>query len=72
MVVSINIVAILTISEKLVYLRLLKINVFKNKVYDIIIPVHDVTNKPCDTNYIVNVVMWPKFDSCSISMREVI
>ena len=32
MVVSINIVAILTISEKLVYLRLLKINVFKNKV----------------------------------------
>ena len=38
-------------------------------------PVHDVTNKILwrDLNYIVDVVMWPKFgDSSSSSMREVI
>ena len=34
--------------------------------------VHDVTNKilSCDSNYIVNVVMRPKFGNSSIPMRE--
>ena len=53
---------------------LLKITVFWNKGYDVIISVDDVTNKILsrDSNYIVDVVMWPKFGNSSISMREVI
>ena len=53
---------------------LLKIKVFWNKGYDVIISYHDVTNKILsrDSNYIVDVTMWPKFDNSSISMREVI
>ena len=36
--------------------------------------VNDITNKILsrDSNYIVDVVTWPKFDNSSISMREVI
>ena len=36
-----------------------KIKVFQNKVYDVLISVHDVTNKilSCGSNYIDNVVM---------------
>ena len=47
---------------------------FWNKGYDVITFVDDVTNKILsrDSNYIVDVFMWPKFDNCSISMREVI
>ena len=53
---------------------LLKIMVFWNKGYDVITPVDDVTNKILsrDSNYIVDVFMWPKFGNSSISMREVI
>ena len=53
---------------------LLKITVFWNKGYDVIISVDDVTNKILsrDSNYIIDVVMWPKFGNCSISMRKVI
>ena len=67
-------VAILMMSAKLATLGLLKIKVFWNKGYDVIISVHDVTNKILsrDSNYIVDVVMWPKFGNSSISMREVI
>ena len=56
-------VAILMMSAKLDTLDLLKINAFWNKGYDIIISFHDVTNKvlSLDSNYIVGVVMWPKF-----------
>ena len=63
---------ILMISPKMATLVLLKIKVFWNNSYDVIISVHDVTNKILsrDSNYIVDVVMWPKFGS--ISMREVI
>ena len=48
-------VAILMMSAKLA--------TFWNKGYDVIIYVHEVTNKilPNDSNYIVDVVMWPKF-----------
>ena len=67
-------VTILTISARIATLGLLKIKVFWNKVYDIIISVHDITNKILlrDSNYIVDVVMWPKFGNSSSSMGEVI
>ena len=52
----------------------LKIKVFWNKVCDIITPVHDVTNNILshNSNYIVDMVMWPKFGNSRMSMREVI
>ena len=55
-------------------LGLLKIIVFQNKGYDIIISLNDVTNRTSssDSNYIVDVAIWPKFSSSSISIREVI
>ena len=61
-------------SAKMAILALLKIKVFWNKRYDFIISVQDITNKILsrDSNYIVDVVMWPKFGNFSISMREVI
>ena len=53
---------------------LLKITVFLNKIYDVIIHVDDVTNKifSRDSNFIVDAFMRPKFGNCSISMKEVI
>ena len=73
-IVLINMVTILMMSAKMTTLGLLKIKVFWNKGYDVIISVHDVTNKILsrDSNYIVDVVMWPKFGNSSISMKEVI
>ena len=70
----INRVIILMMSAKVATPGLLKITVFWNKGYDVIISVDDVTNKILsrDSNYIVDVFMWPKFSTCSISMREVI
>ena len=67
-------VTILMVSAKMATPGLLKIKVFWNKGYDVIISVHDVTNKILsrDSNYIIDVVMWPKFGNSSISMREVI
>ena len=67
-------VTILMMSAKMATPGLLKIKVFWNKGYDVIISVHDVTNKILsrDSNYNVNVVMWPNFGNSSISVREVI
>ena len=67
-------VRILIMSAKMATPGLLKIKVFWNKGYDVIIFVYDVTNKILsrDSNYIIDVVMWPKFGNCSISMRKVI
>ena len=53
----------------------LKITIFWNKVHDVRIPVDDLTNKVLslyivDSNYIVDLLMWPKFDNSSISIRE--
>ena len=64
----------LMMSAKMVSPDLLKIKVFWNKGYDVTIFVHDVTNEifSRDSNYIVDVVMWPKFGKCSISTRKVI
>ena len=44
---------------KMATLALLKIKIFRNKDYNVIIYVHDVTNKMLsrDSNYIVNIVM---------------
>ena len=61
-------------SPKMATPGLLKMKVFWNKGYDVIIYVHDMTNKilSCDSNFIVDVIMWSKFDESSISMTEVI
>ena len=61
-------------STKLATLGLLKIKAFWNKGYDVIVSIHDVTNKilPRDLHYIVDVVMWLKFGNSSVSMKEVI
>ena len=58
---------ILMMSAKLDILGLLKIKVFRNKGYDVIISVSDVTSKTLsrDSNYIVDVVMCPKFGKLS-------
>ena len=73
-VVLINVVTILMMSANLATLCLLKIKVFWSKCYDVIFSDHDVTNKILsrDSNYIVDVVMWPKFGNSSICMREVV
>ena len=70
----IKLVIILMMSAKMATPGLLKITVFWNKGYDVIISVDDVTNKILwhDSNYIVDLFMWPKFGNSSISMREVI
>ena len=73
-VILVKPVAILMMSAKLATQCLLKKNVFWNEGYDVIIFFHDVTNKILlrDSNYIVDVVTWPKSGKSSISMREVI
>ena len=65
---SINLVIIFIMSAKMATPGFLKIMVFWNKGYDVISYVDDVTNKilPRDSNYIVDVFMWPKFGNCSI------
>ena len=65
---------ILMMSAKMATPDILKIRVFWNKGYDVIISDHYVTNKflSRDSNYIIDVVMWSKFGNCSITMRKVI
>ena len=66
-------IGILMISAKLATLGVLKTKTFWNKGYEVIISVYDNTNKilSCDSNYVVDKVMWPTFGKPSISMREV-
>ena len=73
-IVLIKMVIILMMSAKITTPDLLKITAFWNNVYDVIISAHEIRNKILsrDSNYIVDVVMWPKFGNSSISMREVI
>ena len=68
-----NMVTILIMSAKMATPGLLKIKIFWNKGYDVIISVHEVFNKilSCDSNYIAD-VMWPKFGNSNFSMRDVI
>ena len=58
-IVLINMVKILTMQATMATLGLLEIKVLWNKVYDVTIPVYDITNKVFsrDFNYIVIVVM---------------
>ena len=62
------------VSAKMANPGLLKITVFWNKGYDVIILVNDLTSKILsrDSNYIVDVFMSPKFGNSSISMKQVI
>ena len=59
-------------SVKMAKLGLLKIVLFLNKSYDVIVSDHDVTIKAlsCDSNYTVSAVMWPKFCNPSIFMEK--
>ena len=59
-------------STKMAMLGLLKIMLFWNKDY-VTTCVYDVTDKILsrDSDYIVDVVMWPKFGNSSISISEV-
>ena len=52
-------VVILMKSAKLATLALLKIKVFSNKDYGVIVSVHDITNKivSLDSNYVIDMVM---------------
>ena len=67
-------VTILVILAKIPALALLKIKVFWNESYDVIIFVNYFTNKILspDSTYMVNVFIWPKYGKSSISIREVI
>ena len=55
-------------------LGLLETMVFWKKGYEVIICAHDVTNKILsrNLNYILDLVMWPKFGNSSTSVREII
>ena len=68
-----NVAAILMIPIKLVILGCLKIRVFWKEGYDVIVFGHVITQiLSRESNYIADVVRWFKFDSATISMREVI
>ena len=56
-------ITILMMSAKMATSDLLKIKVFWNEAYDVIISVPNVTNTilSCNSNYIVDAVMWPNF-----------
>ena len=73
-IVLVNMVTSLMVWTKMATPGLLKIKVFYNIGYDVTVFVHDVTNKilSCDSNHIVDVVMWSKFGNSNISMRKVI
>ena len=73
-IVLINMVTILAMSAKMATPGLLRIKVFWKNGFDVIISVHDLTNKILsrDSNYNVNVAMWSKFGNSSNSAREVI
>ena len=61
-------------SAKLATLGLLKRKLFWSKGYDVVILVHDVISKILlrDSNYIREVVIWPKFCDSGTSIKEVI
>ena len=66
-------VTILMMLAKITTQSLLKIRVFCNNGYDVIISVDDVTKIVSrDSNYIIDLIMWPKFGNCSISKTKVI
>ena len=70
----INIVAILMISANLATISFLQIKPFWNEGFGVITFAHDLNNKIlwCDSNYTVDVVLWPKFGNSSVEPREVV
>ena len=58
-------------SAKLATPGLLKIKIFRDKGYDVIILDYGVSNEILSRNS-TYVIMWPKFGNSSISIREVI
>ena len=69
-----SLIAILLMSTKLTTSGLLKIKVFWNKGYHVIISANGISSEiwSRDSNYILDVVIWPKFGNFGISMREAI
>ena len=67
-------IAALMMSANLVTLSILKIKIFWNLDYDVLISLYDVTNKILlrDSSCIIDVAMWSKFGNFNISMTEVI
>ena len=67
-VILINVIATLMMS------RPVWRKIFHNKGYEVTISVKDFTKKlsACDSDHIVDVVMWRKFGNSSFSRREVI
>ena len=67
-------VEILIMSAKMATPGYLKVKLFWNNSYDVIIIVHAVFNKTLsgDANYIVDMIMWPKLSNSSGSIRELI
>ena len=67
-------VEILIMSAKMATPGYLKVKLFWNNSYDVIIIVHAVFNKTLsdDANHIVDMIMWPKLSNSSGSIREVI
>ena len=65
---------IIMMSAKIAFPVLFKIKFFWNIVYDVIISVHNVANKTLsdDSNYVVDMVLRPKFGNSNSSVREVI
>ena len=72
MIVLINMVTTLMMSANMATPGLLKIKFFWNKGYDVIMSVHDVTNKILsrNSNYIVDMVMWPKWTLATCLLHE--
>ena len=70
----INTVKILIRSAKLASAGPLKVKIFQNKSYGVIIVAYDIANKILsrDSSYIVDLFMWPKFKNSSIFMKAVI
>ena len=64
----------LMMSAKMATLDLFKMRIFWNKGYYVIYSVYEVTDRISshNPNYIVDVVMWPKFGNSSICIREII
>ena len=73
-IVLIKKVTSLMMSAKMVTPGLLKITVFWNKGYDVIIYClwHHQQNVTRNSNYIVDVFMWQKFGNSKVSVTEVI
>ena len=68
----INLFIILMTSAKTATLGFLKVTIFWIKVYHVIIYVNDVTSKivSSDSNYIVDVFIWLKFDNSNFQWEK--